>query len=52
MPGVYAFTGHFRNGFLLCPHGARLGAREILDGEAQALFSTLRPQRFGELALS
>jgi glycine/D-amino acid oxidase-like deaminating enzyme len=52
MPGVYAFTAHFRNGFLLCPHGARLGAREILDGEAQALFSALRPQRFGELALS
>ncbi|MFN2465959.1 MAG: NAD(P)/FAD-dependent oxidoreductase [Candidatus Dormibacteria bacterium] len=46
MQAVYAFTAHFRNGFLLCPHGARLAAREILDGEAQELFNALRPARF------
>jgi glycine oxidase len=45
-PAVYAFTGHYRNGFLLAPQQASLAAREILDGEAQELFIPLRPRRF------
>ncbi|MFN2463088.1 MAG: NAD(P)/FAD-dependent oxidoreductase [Candidatus Dormibacteria bacterium] len=54
LPGqsaVYVFTGHLRNGFLLCPHGAHLAAREILDGAREPLFATLRPNRFMEPAL-
>ena len=50
LPGLkttYAFTGHFRNGFLLAPHQAHLAAREIIDGAAQELLVPLRPGRFG-----
>lgn len=43
---VYAFTGHYRNGFLLAPQQARLASIEILDGHAQELFIPLRPRRF------
>ena len=46
MRAAYAFTGHYRNGFLLCPHGARLAAGEILEGARSALFTPLRPARF------
>ncbi len=49
VPGVtaaYAFTAHFRNGFLLCPHGARMAAKEILEGKPQDLLGPLRPGRF------
>jgi glycine oxidase len=46
MPAVYAFTGHFRNGFLLAPHGAHMAAQEILEGRAQDLLAALRPGRF------
>jgi glycine oxidase len=46
LPAVYAFTGHFRNGFLLAPHGAHMAALEILEGRAQDLLSPLRPGRF------
>ena len=45
-PAVYVFTGHYRNGFLLAPHQARLASLEILDGRAQELFVPLRPRRF------
>lgn len=51
MPAVYAFTGHFRNGFLLCPHQAQLAAREILHREASDLLLPLRPRRFEGAAL-
>ncbi|MGI8607709.1 MAG: NAD(P)/FAD-dependent oxidoreductase [Candidatus Dormibacteria bacterium] len=55
-PGLYAFTGHYRNGFLLAPHQARLASIEILDGHAQELLGPLRPRRFErhppEVALS
>ena len=43
---VYAFTGHHRNGYLLCPHGARMAAREILEGAHETLLAPLRPSRF------
>ncbi|GAC1328415.1 MAG: glycine oxidase ThiO [Candidatus Dormibacteria bacterium] len=49
LPGqraIYAFTGHHRNGFLLCPQGARLAARELLEGVSEPLFASLRPARF------
>jgi glycine oxidase len=49
LPGsraVYAFTGHYRNGFLLCPHGAQLAAREILSDRPEPLFAGVRPGRF------
>ena len=45
---IYAFTGHYRNGFLLCPMGAQLAAREILSGTPETLFAGLRPGRFLE----
>lgn len=44
-PGVYLFTAHFRNGFLLAPVTARLAASEILGGAAQPLLERLRPAR-------
>ncbi|HEY8740996.1 MAG TPA: FAD-dependent oxidoreductase [Candidatus Dormibacteraeota bacterium] len=50
MGAVYAFTAHFRNGFLLCPHGAHLAAAEILEGRPQELLATLRPRRFAAAA--
>lgn len=46
MPAVYAFTAHFRNGFLLCPHQAGLAAREMLRHETSELLQPLRPRRF------
>lgn len=46
MRAIYAFTGHFRNGFLLCPHGAFLAAQEVLDNAPQALLTPVRPARF------
>ena len=49
-PAVYAFTGHYRNGFLLAPHQARLASVEILDGRAEELFIPLRPRRFLKMA--
>jgi glycine oxidase len=51
LPGraaVYAFTGHYRNGFLLCPHGAHLAVNEIVHNQPQPLFKGLRPGRFLE----
>ena len=44
--GVYAFTAHFRNGFLLAPLAARLAASEITRGAEEDLLRTLRPARF------
>jgi glycine oxidase len=48
LPGgdVYAFTGHFRNGFLLAPLTGRLAADEIVGGADEDLLRTLRPGRF------
>ncbi|MEA2682548.1 MAG: glycine oxidase [Chloroflexota bacterium] len=50
-PSVYAFTAHFRNGFLLCPHEARLAASEILQRASPDLLAPLRPRRFEGAAL-
>jgi glycine oxidase len=52
MPAVYAFTAHFRNGFLLCPHQAGLAARELLSRETSELLEPLRPRRFERAAPS
>ena len=49
-PAVYVFAGHYRNGFLLAPHQARLAAIEVIDGVAQELFIPLRPRRFTGVA--
>ena len=43
---VYAFTAHFRNGFLLAPLAARLAAGEIAGGAQEELLRPLRPGRF------
>lgn len=51
-PALYAFTAHFRNGFLLCPHQAHLAASEILRGELSEMLAPLRPRRFEGAALS
>jgi glycine oxidase len=43
---LYAFTAHFRNGFLLAPLAGRLAANEIVDGGQEELLRPLRPDRF------
>ena len=43
---LYAFTAHFRNGFLLAPLAGRLAANEITDGGQEELLRALRPDRF------
>lgn len=43
---VYAFTAHFRNGFLLAPLAARLASNEIAGGRDEPLLQALRPGRF------
>lgn len=44
-PGIYAFTAHFRNGFLLSPMTSALAANEVVDGGAQELLGRFRPDR-------
>ncbi len=44
-PGVYAFTAHYRNGFLLSPLTSALAAREVIDGGAEEALSRFRPDR-------
>jgi glycine/D-amino acid oxidase-like deaminating enzyme len=47
-PGTtYAFTAHFRNGFLLAPMTAVLAANEIVDGAEEDFLRRLRPGRLG-----
>jgi glycine oxidase len=48
LPGgdLYAFTAHFRNGFLLAPLAGRLAANEIADGRQEEMLTSLRPDRF------
>jgi glycine oxidase len=43
---LYAFTAHFRNGFLLAPLAGRLAANEIADGRPEEMLTPLRPDRF------
>jgi glycine oxidase len=43
---IYAFTAHFRNGFLLAPLAGRLAANEIADDGQEELLRPLRPDRF------
>jgi glycine oxidase len=43
---VYAFTAHFRNGFLLAPLAAGLAAKEIVGDGEEDLLRNLRPGRF------
>jgi glycine oxidase len=50
-PGsVYAFTAHFRNGFLLAPMTAELAAGEIMGGGDEEMLRRLRPGRLGAAA--
>ena len=44
---IYAFTAHFRNGFLLSPLTATLAAGEVLDGVEEAALARFRPARLG-----
>jgi glycine oxidase len=44
---IYAFTAHFRNGFLLGPMTADLAAGEIVDGVEADFLRRLRPGRLG-----
>ena len=45
-PGtIYAFTAHFRNGFLLAPMTADLAANEIVQGVEEDFLRRLRPGR-------
>lgn len=44
-PHVYAFTAHFRNGFLLAPMSAKLAAGEILERRQAPLLRAMRPGR-------
>jgi len=45
-PGtIYAFTAHFRNGFLLAPMTADLAANEIVEGVEEDFLRRLRPGR-------
>ena len=44
-PGVYVFSGHYRNGFLLAPLTARLAAGEMLGGPNAPLLERVRPGR-------
>jgi glycine oxidase len=43
---IYAFSGHFRNGFLLAPLTARLAAAEIMEANVSPFLQPLRPDRF------
>jgi glycine oxidase ThiO len=45
-PHLYLATGHHRNGVLLAPATARLLARQILTGEADALLEPFGAERF------
>jgi len=49
--GVYVFSGHHRNGFLLGPLTAALAADEISGKQPDARLEALRPGRFGLTAL-
>jgi glycine oxidase len=44
--GIYVFTAHLRNGFLLAPLTAWLAANEITGGAEEELLRGLRPGRF------
>ncbi|HXA41925.1 MAG TPA: FAD-dependent oxidoreductase [Candidatus Solibacter sp.] len=44
-PGVYAFTAHFRNGFLLSPMTAALAATEVVGGGKEEALARFRPDR-------
>lgn len=43
--GVYVFTAHYRNGFLLAPLTASLAADEVLGEEREGLLAPFRPTR-------
>jgi glycine oxidase len=45
-PGVFAATGHYRNGILLAPLTADLTATLIADGVRDPLLDLVRPDRF------
>ncbi len=44
-PGVYAFTAHFRNGFLLSPMTSALAAKEVVEGGEEEALARFRPDR-------
>jgi glycine oxidase len=48
--GIYLFSGHHRNGFLLAPLTARLAADEITGLEPDPRLTALRPARFRDAA--
>ncbi len=51
-PGMWAATGHFRNGILLAPATARV-LRELLDGETPSVeLEAFSPRRFAGVAIA
>ncbi len=52
LPGLYATTGHYRNGVLLTPVTADLVSQELATGVAPALAAAFSPTRFSVKALA
>ncbi len=46
--GLYAATGHYRNGILLTPITAQLMARCVLEADTPALLKHFLPDRFAQ----
>ena len=46
IPGVFAATGHYRNGILLAPETAKIIADAMLDGKVTAEDRAFSPLRF------
>ena len=52
LPGLYAATGHYRNGVLLTPVTADLASQELATGVVPALAAAFSPTRFSVKALA
>ncbi|MFC8450191.1 glycine oxidase ThiO [Kitasatospora sp. NPDC057223] len=50
LPGLYAATGHYRNGVLLTPVTADLAAQELATGVTPALAAPFSPTRFSRFS--
>jgi glycine oxidase len=49
LPGLYAGTGHFRNGVLLAPVSADILSAMLLDGPVPEVAGPFSPARFSEV---
>jgi glycine oxidase len=50
LPGLYAATGHYRNGVLLTPVTADLASQELATGVTPALAAPFSPTRFSRFS--